>query len=184
MAQKVYAALLRGINVGGNNKVSMAELKACFEAMGFGNVKTYINSGNVIFSADSESQKLANQIESALKTKFGFNISVVVKDLVQMAKVVSGIPKKWYGDDTLRRYIMFLRPSIDKPSIMDGLKIRRPDIEEVTYVPGAILWSAKISELTHSDMVRLASSAIYKEMTIRNLSTTLKVYELMRSAVL
>lgn len=182
MAQKVYAALLRGINVGGNNKVSMAELRACFEAMGFSNVKTYINSGNVIFCADPDSQKLADQIEAALKSKFKFDISVVVKDLAQMAKVVSGVPKKWYGDDTLRRYVMFLRPSIDKPSIVNGLKIRRPDIEELSYVPGALLWSAKISELTHSDMVRLASSAIYKEMTVRNLNTTLKIFNLMETA--
>lgn len=178
----MYVALLRGINVGGNSKVGMAELKSCFEELGFSNVKTYINSGNVIFCSDTDAKKLADQIEPALQVSFKLPISVVVKDIAQMAKIIAAIPKRWLHDMSLRRNVMFLRPGIDKPGILGGLKPHRPEIEEVLYVSGALLWAAKISELTHADMVKLIASPLYKEMTIRNLNTTLKVYDLMQSA--
>ena len=67
---KVYLALLRGINVGGKNKVPMAELKACFEELGCENVRTYIASGNVMFASDKGSAELTEEIQEALPAKF------------------------------------------------------------------------------------------------------------------
>src|SRR5688572_1279250 len=92
----VFVAFLRGINVGGNNKVSMARLKACFEEMGFEAVKTYINSGNVIFadSADN-SDKLAAKIERSLEAEFKLALAVVVKSQAEMQVVVESMPKAW-----------------------------------------------------------------------------------------
>lgn len=67
---KVYLALLRGINVGGKNKVPMAELKACFEELGCENVRTYIASGNVMFESNKSSAELTEEIQEALPKKF------------------------------------------------------------------------------------------------------------------
>ena len=76
---KRYVALLRGINVGGKNKIPMAELKKGFEELGFEEVKTYLNSGNVIFSSDKEDvEKLKKQIETMINEQFGFEIPVFV----------------------------------------------------------------------------------------------------------
>ena len=89
-----YVALLRGINVGGNNIVKMSELKACFEHIGYQNVHTYINSGNIIFeSSETNSQKLTNTIEAALKEAFGFELRVVVCSLEQLRAIVQNAPK-------------------------------------------------------------------------------------------
>jgi uncharacterized protein (DUF1697 family) len=179
--KKVYVAFLRGINVGGKGKVSMAELKTCFEKLGFGAVKTYINSGNVVFVDGSNSENLANKIEIALSSTFKFPISVVVKSLPQMQTVVNGMPKSWHSNNAFRYYIMFLRPDVDKPSVIDGITVN-PDMEEILYLPGAIFWSARISDIGRSRVKGFMGTKLYKEVTIRNLNTTLKMLELMKSA--
>ena len=72
---KQYIAFLRGINISGKNKVSMAELKEGFEKLDFGDVKTYLNSGNVTFSGDEdEDETFTNQIEVMIKKRFGLAI--------------------------------------------------------------------------------------------------------------
>lgn len=74
-----YIAFLRGINISGKNKVPMAELKLIFEQQGFDGVKTLLNSGNVIFSAESDSEaEVCQKIESALGVRYDFDIPVVV----------------------------------------------------------------------------------------------------------
>ena len=78
---KVYLALLRGINVGGKNKVPMAELKACFEELGCENVRTYIASGNVMFESNKSSADLTEEIQEALPKKFRLD-SELIKILV------------------------------------------------------------------------------------------------------
>ena len=78
-----YIALLRGVNVGGNNKVPMGELKACFEKAGFLNVSTYINSGNVLFDADeTDIIKLICMCEELLLKQFGFPVSLAERHLL------------------------------------------------------------------------------------------------------
>lgn len=64
-----YVALLRGVNVGGKNKVSMSELKVCFEDLGYQNVSTYINSGNILFTSSKSAAALAKEIEATLIKK-------------------------------------------------------------------------------------------------------------------
>src|SRR4051794_30137077 len=88
-----YVALLRGINVGGNAVVSMKHLKACFEVLGFQDVSTYINSGNIIFK-DSRKRipELIEVIESGLKTRFKMDIRVVVKNKREMAAICRQLP--------------------------------------------------------------------------------------------
>ena len=77
-----FVALLRGINVGGRNMIKMEALRATFEALGFENVKTYINSGNVAFDAVKTGDgKLAAKVHDAIIKDFGFDISVMVRSL-------------------------------------------------------------------------------------------------------
>lgn len=74
-----YIAFLRGINISGKNKVPMAELKKGFEEIGFAEVKTYLNSGNVIFSSDEDDMvEITNRIETMIKRQFGVDIPVFV----------------------------------------------------------------------------------------------------------
>jgi uncharacterized protein (DUF1697 family) len=92
---KVYLALLRGINVGGKNKVTMAELKACFEELGCENVRTYIASGNVMFESNKSSAELTEEIQEALPKKFKLDselIKILVLSRDQLQKVIDQAP--------------------------------------------------------------------------------------------
>ena len=90
---KRYIALLRGINISGKNRVPMAELKAGVEELGFSDVKTYLNSGNVLFSSDAVGiEALTSQIESLIKNQFGFDIPVFVISKEDLEDVLHHAP--------------------------------------------------------------------------------------------
>jgi uncharacterized protein (DUF1697 family) len=176
----IFVALLRGINVGGKNMISMSSLKASFERIGFKDVSTYINSGNIIFKAkEDDARKLEVSIEKMLSREYKLECKVVVRSYSEMAKLVKSLPKNW-NDDKLWKYnVIFLRHSIDSRKILDGLH-PKSDIEQIVYRPGVLLWSALTSDITRSTMLKLSSQKIYKDMTVRNLNTTKKLYELMK----
>src|SRR5690625_4619474 len=97
-----YVALLRGINVGGKNIIKMSKLKACFGLLGFTDVSTYINSGNIIFSTGEPEVFLVKKIECGIKDKFGFDIPVVVRSQRQIADITKQLPDSWVNDKNMR----------------------------------------------------------------------------------
>jgi len=174
-----YLALLRGINVGGKKSVSMFELKVCFEKLGFENVKTFGNSGNIIFQTDlKDARDIEIKIEKALDKYFFKGISVFVRSLEEMKKIVSEIPPKWHEDKTKKYDIMFLHSEIDNPKIIKELK-PNPDLEELYYHPGVLFWSINTNEFGKSYVPKIVGSKIYKEITIRTASVVKKLFELM-----
>jgi len=176
----VFVALLRGVNVGGNNMISMTSLKKSFEMMGFTGVLTYINSGNIIFkSKETDARKLERNIEQMLAKEYQLDSKVVVRTLSEMEKLVQSLPRTWTGDSNWRYNVIFLRHSIDSEKILAELEVKK-DIEEVVYRPGTLLWSAQVSDLNRTNMLKLSSRKMYQDMTIRNVNTTRKLYELMK----
>lgn len=168
-----YVAFLRGINVGGNNIIKMDDLRKRFEAMGFSDVKTYIQSGNVIFQSEiQEKEKLEKIIQNAL----GF--TVMVRSQKEMEKVVASFPTI-FADPDWKHNVIFLSKTLDSTEVITRFALK-PEIETVTYSPGVLFWSAKLSDLTRSSMVKLAAKKEYKEMTVRNLNTTQKILSLMK----
>jgi uncharacterized protein (DUF1697 family) len=115
----VYVALLRGINVGGKNIVEMARLKQAFEELGFTSVKTYINSGNVIFR--TERMVDAGQIEERILRDFGLNVPVPLRDLAAMTQLMEGLPDAWVNDTTMKCDVMFLWPAIDSSNVLEQI---------------------------------------------------------------
>jgi len=179
----VFVALLRGVNVGGNNMISMSSLKKSFEALGFNDVVTYINSGNIIFkSKEADARKLESKIEKMLSKDYQLDSRVVLRSLPEMEKLVKNLPRNWNDDSGWRYNVIFLRHTIDSEKILAELEVKK-DIEEVVYYPGALLWRAQISELTRTNMLKLSSRKMYQDMTIRNQNTTRKLYELMKKVV-
>lgn len=179
----VFVALLRGVNVGGNNMISMSSLKKSFEAMGFNDVATYINSGNIIFKAkERDPRKLERSIEEMLSRDYKLGSKVVVRTLSEMAKLVESLPSSWTGDSRWRYNVIFLRHSIDSEKILDELP-EKTDVEEVVYRPGTLLWSAPVSGLGRTNMMmKLSSRKTFQDVTVRNLNTTKKLCELMKKA--
>lgn len=168
-------ALLRGINVGGNNKVSMPQLKASLEKAGFNNVSTYINSGNVLLDSPLPSLDLATSaIESVIEKASGFSIHVIVLSHEDFSNIAKSIPEGWTNDTAMRCDIMFLWKDVDRPEIMESLIIK-PGIDRVLYVPGALIWSIDRNNVTRSGMLKLIGTGLYKRMTIRNCNTVRKL---------
>ncbi len=104
-----YAAFLRGINVGGKNKVKMETLREVFAALGFQNVKTYINSGNVIFeAAKTDNGKLSAKIEKAIEKEFSLNIRVMVRTMAEIEDIIKNNPFDGQFENDKDLHVLFL----------------------------------------------------------------------------
>jgi uncharacterized protein (DUF1697 family) len=174
-----YVALLRGINVGGKTLIKMGDLKACLQELGLDGVSTYIASGNVLFEGgERDAARLETKIERAIEQWFRLPVKAVVLDRAAYERIVKAIPKAWVADPNVRANVAFVRRGTDAKQVVREL---RPDpaIEEVKAIDGAILWATKRDALNRSVMRKLIGGAAYKELTVRNLNTTLKLQELL-----
>ena len=177
----IYVALLRGINVGGKNKVDMKKLKETFEKVGMRDVVTYINSGNVIFQdAEHSKEKIAGLLETAIQEDFSLDIKVLIRSLNEYQEIMKVVPDHWKNDKEMKSDVLFLWEEIDQETVLEDLTIK-PEIDQVLYVPGALLWSVDKKNLTKSGMMKLAGAKLYKKMTVRNINTTRKIYEMMKA---
>jgi uncharacterized protein (DUF1697 family) len=175
-----YVALLRGINVGGRNLIAMPALKVCFEAQGFANVATYIQSGNVLFTAGRlDPRSLTRRIEAALSKTLGYPASVVVRSLEQMKAVVGDAPKGFGSRPAAYRYdVIFLKEPLTAREALQSVTVN-PDVDRVFAGEGALYSSRLISKATQSHLNRLVTKPVYQQMTIRNWNTTTKLLGLM-----
>lgn len=178
-----YVALLRGINVGGKNLIRMSDLKACFEAQGFENVSTYIQSGNVIFSAPASSAAtLTAALEAALGKTFGYAARIVLRTRKQLDETVRLAPKGFGKDPAKYRYdVLFLMEAITAAAALDVVPCKE-GVDQVHAGKGALYFSRLISKATQSRLNKLVALPIYKSMTIRNWNTTTKLLALMQEA--
>jgi len=176
-----FVALVRGINVGGKNKVPMVELKSCFEELGYENIQTYIASGNVIFESKKSSAKLTDEIQEALPKKFKLDselITILVLSDKQLKKVINQAPKGFgtepgkYHSDAI--FLMGI-------SSEEAFKIFNPreGVDKVWQGDLAIYSQRLSAQRTKSRLSKIMSSPLYKQMTIRNWATTVKLLELM-----
>lgn len=173
----LHVALLRGINVGGKNIIPMAALAQCFVDMKHTSVKTFIASGNVIFDAPKQDlRKLEEKIEKVLQLEFSYDAKVVVKSKPEYDAIIKGLPASWKKPKpAIRYYVMFLRHAINSKTILDEFEPRK-GVETLTYVPGALLWDVKIGSYGKSTVQKkVLKKEIYREITIRNINTTLKL---------
>ena len=176
-----YVALLRGINVGGKNMIKMPALKACFEAGGFVDVVTYIQSGNVLFRADrSGSAALEARIEAMLARTFtSYRASVMVRSHSQMRTVVEGAPSGFGTDPTAYRYdVVFLKAPLTPSSAIEQVPVK-PEVDEIHAGRGVLYMRRLESRATQSRLNRIATLPIYQDMTIRNWNTTTKLLRML-----
>jgi uncharacterized protein (DUF1697 family) len=176
---KRYIALLRGINVGGKNIIKMADLKVCFEEIGFTNVVTYIQSGNVLFDSDeNDSVKLTLQIEKTLSERFNYNSKIVLLSQQELIQLIKTVPKDFgvYPDE-YRYDVIFLKAPLTSEEALSKIKTKE-GVDFVTASNGVLYFSRLSSMSGQSQMTKMIGTAIYKEMTIRNWNTTTKLCEL------
>lgn len=173
-----YAAFLRGINVGGNKRVEMKKLKALFEELGYANVLTYINSGNIIFESQDKRENIFDKIRVNLRKTFGFDISVLVKTKQEMQEIMKAIPLEWQNDSEQRSDVAYLFDEIDSEKIINELPINKEYVD-MRYAKGVVFWNINRKNYNKSHLNKLISCKAYRFMTVRNVNTARKMLELM-----
>jgi uncharacterized protein (DUF1697 family) len=174
-----YVALLRGINVGGKNVIHMDDLKKLFQSFKFNGVKTYIQTGNVVFKSPKKDQaELALGIEAGVKKKFGYEVTVIVRSILDLAKIIETNPfhrRKLY--DGQRVYITYLAsaPSLEA---IKTLSQHVSENDECYPLNSEVYLLSKGGYAT----TLFSNAFIEKELgviaTTRNLETTKKLYEI------
>lgn len=180
---KPYLVLLRGINVGGKNKVNMAALRNRLEKLGFSSVSTFIASGNVLLKSDKKAEDIKDMIERDLVAGFKLDsdlIKVLVLTPRQLQAVIDTKPKG-FGDTPAKYHsdTIFLM-DIDPKKAMAVFNPRE-GVDRVWPGKGVIYSERLSAKRTQSRLSKIVASPLYKSMTIRNWNTTTKLLELIKN---
>jgi len=177
-----YVALLRGINVGGKNKIPMTDLKSVFEDIGCKDVVTYIQTGNVVFSSSLQKGAIKKKIEETLPKRFELDnniVKVLILTPEKIERIINNRPKG-FGDQPNNYHsdVIFLMDI----NVNDALKTFSPREGVDTVWPGdGVVYSQRLSKFrTKSRLSKIMESPLYKSMTIRNWNTTRKLLELLQ----
>jgi len=176
-----YVALLRAINVGGNNIIRMTDLKRCFEALDFDDVATFIQSGNVLFGAADglTHSDLTARIESALSRQFGYQARVMLRSDPQLRAVVNNAPDGFGSQPDLYRYdVVFLRDGLSAAEAVQQIPTRQ-GVDRSWAGDGVCYFSRLISRATQSYLSKIVGLPIYPSVTVRNWNTTVKLKTLL-----
>ena len=171
-----YVALLRGINVGGKNKVVMSELREQVAGVGYANVRTYINSGNLLFEADASREDVAQRIENLLASRYDFPIRVALLTAQDYLAQLDELPDWWHGD-VARRDALFYTRGLDRDHVRQRIEAMELGDEAVHFGEHAVFW-AKFDEkqfLKTAYHKRLLREDFYREVTIRSGATVEKI---------
>ena len=174
-----YVLLLRGINVGGKNKVAMSDLKDMISKLGYENVITYINSGNIIFDANDNKEIVRVKISHMLET-FPFSINKVILTQEEYLDEISNLPE-WWSEELFRRDVLFYSDEVDYSTMKERIKMMPLNDEMVHFGKRAVFWG-KCNEknyLSTSYHKLLMKESFYKSITIRNARTFEKISELL-----
>lgn len=178
-----FIALLRGINVGGRNKVPMAELRALCAELGWGDVRSYIQSGNLVFRAGGPPASLETELEQGIEERFGLSIPVLVRAAADWPAYVRGNPFPEASRSTPNHVLLALSKAPPSPDAAERLLERALDGERVARVADA-LWihyagGAGRSKLSPALLDRFVGSPV----SARNWRTVLELQELARGGV-
>ena len=174
-----YVLLLRGINVGGKNKVAMSDLKDMISKLGYENVITYINSGNIIFDTNDNKEIVRVKISHMLET-FPFSINKVILTQEEYLDKISNLPE-WWSEELFRRDVLFYSDEVDYSVMKERIKMMPLNDEMVHFGKRAVFWG-KCNEknyLSTSYHKLLMKESFYKSITIRNAKTFEKIIELL-----
>ncbi len=175
-----FLALLRGINVGGQNVISKAELVRCFEDLGYAGVRTYIQSGNVLFLAgETRVAELTRAIEKRLTERLGQSVRAVVFPRARYRAAVRAAPASWGRDDDRKHNALFTLRGTTPRRAVAQLPALKGDIESLAIGPGVVFWSISKEHQTRTTWMKVAASPVYQQVTVRNHRTVFRLLELL-----
>ena len=177
-----YILLLRGINVGGKNKVAMSELKALLEGLNFQNVHSYINSGNLFFSSTDSHDTCICKIKNLLESHYDFSIPFALLTKEEYLKEKENLPE-WWNEELARRDVLFFSYQLDKSSVLEFLSQANFHNEIVHIGNHAVFWG-KFDEAEYLKTTyhkQLLKQNFYKMITIRNGNTFEKIAQILEA---
>jgi uncharacterized protein (DUF1697 family) len=166
-----YVAFLRGINLGPTNKISMPELRAMAEDLGYTDVATYINSGNLIFASTKKAAALEREISAAIKQHFGTDTDVAVRTPAQLKKILADNP---YPEGSPSQVTVAFLTKAAGPGAKEKVAQMATDAEPFTFA-GTEVYVHYSNGLGKSKLAERFSSIIGVSSTVRNLNTVTKV---------
>lgn len=175
-----YIALLRGINVGGKNKISMPELKAAFEDNGYKDVVTYINSGNIVFSSHNDNEEsLKKECEAVIADRFQLNIPVTIVSAESLLAALQNAPDWWDEDSQSKHNAIFVIPPAIAAEVIEQVGFSKPEYEQIECYGQVIFWSAPIETFSKTRWSKIVGKSVYNSITIRNANTAKKLLQLL-----
>lgn len=178
---KRYIALLRGINISGKNKIAMSELKPGFMKLGFDDVLTHLNSGNVVFSIDKNDEiVLADKIKSMIQEQFSLDIPVFVILQEKLQDIICNAPD-WWGTDNKGIYdnLIFVMPNFTAENIAEKIGEPTKELEQVYIYNNVIFWSFDKTKYAKANWwKKTASTGIGEAITIRTANTLRKIVKM------
>ena len=177
-----YVLLLRGINVGGKNKVVMSELKELLKSEGFSEVDSYINSGNLFFTSSESVEKIVLKVEKLLEENYDFSIPFALLSKETYLEEIANLPE-WWNEDFARKDILFFSRGTDISEVLRFVEESEFYNEKVFVGKGAVFW-AKIDEAEYQKTTyhkKILKQAFYKTITIRNGKTFDKIAEILQT---
>ena len=174
-----YIALIRGINVGGKNAVSMARLKEILLANGFENVSSYINSGNIIFESQATNlSNLVTQFENLLLAEFSVTTRVAIVSVKEIHDSWKHAPEWWGKDSNTKHNAIFVIAPADAKAVAAEVGEAKPEYEKIDMYKHIIFWSAPLETFSRTRWSKIVGTSAYDKITIRNFNTTKKLVEL------
>lgn len=168
-----YVALLRGINVGGNNPVPMAGLREAFAELGATDVRTYIQSGNVLFDGGRAGHDTwVGRLEADLAKRFDYHARVTLRSHEELRAIVDGAPKGFGRDpEGYRSDVIFLLGPSTAAEVVAQMRAR-DGVDSMAAGDGVVYFERLVARITQTYLTRVVGTPIYREMTIRNWRTT------------
>ena len=177
-----YALLVRGINVGGKNKVVMAELRQELTDLGLEKVETYINSGNIFFTSTDPKVRLVEKLETFFGTRYPFIQSFSLLSQEDYEAEVENLPA-WWNEDLARKDVLFYTEGLDVDQVIEKVESLELKDEVVHFGKHGIFWG-KFSEESYYATAyhkHLLKMPFYRNITIRNAKTFDKIGQMLKT---
>jgi len=174
----VCIALLRGVNVGGNSIISMPRLRDAFVHAGYADTRTYINSGNMLFSSEKSTEELQRICRDIISKTSGLDVAVAVLTAEELADALANAPEWWNKQDDSKHNAIFVIPPATADSVCEEVGEIKPEYEKIYCHGKVIFWTAPIKTFSRTRWSRTSKLPVYQQITIRNANTAITLSRL------
>ncbi len=177
-----YALLVRAINVGGKNKVVMAELRQELTELGLENIETYINSGNIFFTSTDPKAQLVEKLETFFEVHYSFIQSFSLLSQEDYEEELEKLPA-WWNKDLARKDVLFYTEGLDVEQVIETVKSLELKDEVLHFGKLGIFWGKFSEESYYATAYHkyLLKMPFYRQITIRNAKTFDKIGQLLKN---